>query len=118
MIRLAFLKLPVRDLKRAVNFYEAVFDMELDYVAEEYGWALLEGDQLSLALYVPGKGGGNREPGGSVEFQLLHPDVAALHAVLHQEFPGSKAGLHDHDDGARSLEFTDPEGNEVKILEG
>jgi predicted enzyme related to lactoylglutathione lyase len=116
MLSLAFLKVPVTDLNRAVTFYTKALPLNLAFAAEEYGWAQLEAGELSLALYVPGKGGGNRTPGGSVDFQLHHPDLDALLATFKDNLPDVKAEIFENNDGSRSLEFTDPDSNELKIL--
>lgn len=116
MLELAFLKVPVSDLQRAVAFYTHALSLTAVFVAEEYGWAQLQDGALSLALYMPGKGGGNRQPGGSVDFQLAHPDIETLQSRIREHFPDGKAEIFSNDDGSRSLEFADPDGNELKIM--
>ncbi|MEM6428017.1 MAG: VOC family protein [Deinococcota bacterium] len=116
MLSLAFLKLPVTDLNRAVRFYTSALPLNVTFAAEEYGWAQLEAGDVSLALYVPGKGGGNRTPGGSVNFQLQHPNVDELLATFKENLPDVKAEIFENNDGSRSLEFADPDGNELKIM--
>lgn len=118
MLSLAFLKIPVTDLNRAVTFYTNALPLKVAFAAEEYGWAQLEAGDLSLALYVPGKGGGNRTPGGSVDFQLHHPNVDELLATFKENLPDANAEIFENNDGSRSLEFTGPDGNELKIMSG
>lgn len=77
----ALLKIPVADLSVSVPFYEAALGIQAVFVAEECGWAQFDGATLALALYVPGRGGGDRRPGGSVDFHLDHNrlDTLGLH---------------------------------------
>lgn len=115
MIGVALLKVPVTDLVNSVAFYEQALGLQAQFVAEKYGWAQLDGATIALALYVPGKGGGDRTPGGSVDFHLHHPDLDALHGGLPQI--AEHVGLHENDDGSRSLEFCDPDGNLIKVMQ-
>lgn len=114
MFHVALIKVPVTDIAASARFYGALLDMEPTVEAPEFGWCHFEAEALTLALYVTGKGGGSRAPGGSLDFQLTHEDIdACLERIAPR---ASDAAIHDNDDGSRSLEMTDPDGNEVKIL--
>lgn len=115
MLRLGLLKVPTPDLAQAIPFYTTLLDRTPEFVAEEFGWAQFGGDP-ALALYVPGQGGGDRPPGGSVDFHLVHSDIDALCATLIQKHPEAGAGIHENADGSRSLECRDPAGNLLKIM--
>ncbi len=108
------LKIPVRNLPTSIAFYEQVLGLPASFVAEPYGWAHFSLANFELALYVPGLGGGNRGPGGSVDFHLCHDDIDALYEVARQR--SEDAVLHANDDGSHSLEFPDPDGNLLKIV--
>lgn len=110
----ALLKLPVSDLVASIRFYEKALGLQAKTVAEEYGWAQLDGVTVPLALYVPGKGGGNRTAGGTVDFHLSSNRLDALLDQARQVAPD--AAVHENADGSRSLEFTDPDGNVVKVM--
>ena len=71
--------------------------------------------ETPLALYKPGMGGGNRQPGGSVDFHLAATDLEALRDRLNCYDPVLKAAIFKNDDGSETLEFSDPDGNEFKI---
>ncbi|MEM6762598.1 MAG: VOC family protein [Pseudomonadota bacterium] len=114
MFKVSLIKVPVSDLARAVSFYEVALGVRAVFVAEEYGWAQLDGLGTPFALYVPGKGGGDRALSGSVDFHLSHPDVDALHATV--SAVAADAVLAKNDDGSRSLEFSDPDGNTLKVM--
>lgn len=114
-LALDLVKIPVSDLQRAVSFYEAALDLRAGFVSEKYGWAQLDGASISFALYTPGQGGGNRTPGGTVDFHLSHDRLDALQAMAATVAPD--AIIHANADGSRSLEFTDPDGNLLKIME-
>ncbi len=113
---LAFLKIPVTDLARAVDFYCRGFGLTADFVSEEYGWAQLGGAEIGLALYVPGKGGGDGVPGQDRDFHLVADDLDVL---LKQLLPiAPDAVIATNDDGSRSLDVTDPDGNGLRIMQG
>jgi len=67
------------------------------------------------ALYVPGQGGGTRSPGGSVDFHLIHSQLDDLMNRVSSVI--ETATVYTNNDGSRSLEFLDPDGNEIKIME-
>lgn len=115
MISLSLLKIPVSNLNASVAFYEQALSLKAQFVVEEYGWAQLDGTDIAIALYVPGKGGGDRTIGGSVDFHLASRDLDALKDALPSN--ASDVGLHENADGSRSLEFRDPDGNLMKIME-
>ncbi|WP_299688998.1 VOC family protein [uncultured Tateyamaria sp.] len=114
-LHLALLKVPVTDLATSVPFYAALLGQEADFVAEEYGWAQFGAPAPGLALYVPGKGGGDRASGGSLDFHLSAPD---LDGVRNRIAALVTAQIHENADGTRSLECEDPSGNGLKIMEG
>jgi catechol 2,3-dioxygenase-like lactoylglutathione lyase family enzyme len=78
----ALLKIPVTDIDRAVAFYHEAPGLAATFVAGEYGWAQLDGASVAIALYLPGKGGGNRSPGGSVDFHLTHNRLDEVQATV------------------------------------
>ncbi len=114
MFRLGLLKVPVSDIDRACAFYSVLLDRAPDVRVPEYGWAHFALPDLTLALYVPGKGGGDRPPGGSVDFHLTHPDPEV---VLDRLRPLQRdAAMHKNDDGSLSLDCRDPDGNGLRIM--
>ncbi|WP_299043767.1 VOC family protein [uncultured Tateyamaria sp.] len=113
-LRLALLKIPVSDLARSVPFYETVLGQPAAFVAAEFGWAQFHHPEPGLALYVPGQGGGDRTPGGSVDFHLSAQDIDALRDRI--AAIADTARIHENADGSRSLEFKDPDGNDIKIM--
>lgn len=115
MVGVSLLKIPVSDLSSAVSFYRATLGLEPAFVAEQYGWAQLEGASVPVALYVPGKGGGSRQPGGSLDFHLSCNNLDGLHHRVSQANDSAK--IHKNDDGSRSLEFEDSDGNIIKVME-
>lgn len=112
---LSLLKIPVSDIVVSAPFYRDGLGFEEQFVAEEYGWAQFQAGDLPIALYKPGMGGGNRTPGGSVDFHLSAPDLEALQAQMKAFDPALKVGIFTNDDGSETLEVADPDGNELKI---
>lgn len=114
MFHIALIKVPVTDIDRSTTFYGALLDLKPAVQAPEFGWAHFEAEALTLALYVPGQGGGDRTPGGSVDFNLAVVDLGPVQARMADFAPD--AAIHDNDDGSVSLELTDPDGNTLKIM--
>lgn len=112
----ALLKIPVTDIDRAVAFYAQALGLTATFVSSEYGWAQLDGASVAIALYLPGRGGGNRSPGGSVDFHLTHNRLDEVQATVRRVQPA--AAIHDNDDGSRSLEFRDPDGDLIIMQRG
>ncbi len=114
-MRLALLKIPVRDLSVAVPFYTALFARAPVFEAAEFGWAQFDMDGLGIALYVPGRGGGDRKPGGSVDFHLWSDGIDELADRLNG-YADAGAAVFENADGSRSFECRDPDGNALKIM--
>src|SRR4051812_39447405 len=114
-MKLSLLKIPVQNVDRSVPFYEKGLGLQLEFAMAEYGWAQFMVGEIPFALYVPGMGGGNRQPGGSVDFHLQVEDIKALEARLKDFDPSLETGIFTNDDGSETLEFKDPDGNEWKI---
>lgn len=113
-IGLAFLKIPVTNLTQAVDFYCAAFGLSADFVSDAYGWAQLGGAEIGIALYVPGKGGGDGTPGQDRDFHLM---AGNLDALLVRVAPlDASAAIVTNDDGSRSLDVKDPDGNGLRIM--
>ena len=114
---ISLLKIPAQDIDSAVAFYQNALGWTLEFAVAEYGWAQLQAGDLPIALYKPGMGGGNRQPGGSLDFHLAVADLDALEARIRAKGPEVEVGIFTNDDGSRTLEFRDPDGNEWKIGE-
>lgn len=115
---LSLLKVPVSKIKLSIPFYVEVIGFELEFQAEQYGWAQLTSGNLGLALYEPNKGGGNRVIGGSIDFHLKLKDkefdelakkVADTTALVDNQ-------IHSGNDGSTFMELIDLDGNILKIM--
>lgn len=115
--QLTLFKIPVLDIDRAAAFYQNALGWTLEFAVAEYGWAQLHAGELPIALYKPGMGGGNHQPGGSLDFHLAVEDLSALESRLKEHAPDLETGIFTNDDGSRTLESKDPDGNEWKIGE-
>ena len=116
-LKLNMLKLPVRDVARAARHYAEVVGLKQEFVAEQYGWAQFSIGELGLGLYEPGKGGGDREPGGTADFHLSVEDLEAWLAGYTERGGCSGTGLQSSDDGMKRVEIEDPDGNLIKIVQ-
>ncbi|HTL53335.1 MAG TPA: glyoxalase superfamily protein [Planctomycetota bacterium] len=114
---IGLIKIPVTDLARAVVFYRDVIGMEVEDLAEEYGWAHLLAGTIGLGLYVPGHGAGDRKPGGTVDFQIEVDDVRRLFDRLRSRRALIPEGVFQSDDGTYCMELIDPDGNILTITQ-
>lgn len=113
---LGLLKIPVSDVEKSAAFYEEVLGFKKEFVAAEYGWAQFSADDLSLALYVPGMGGGDGKIGGSLDFHLCVVEYGDLLKRLQESKSLVEDMVHSGEDGSRYLEVIDPDGNTMKIM--
>lgn len=116
--KLGLLKIPVTDVEHSAKFYEEILHLELGFVVPEYGWAQMKAGETDLALYVPGKGGGERQIGGNVDFHLvLEPrDFDELAPTLKDAGHLSENMIHTGNDGSTFIDVYDPDKNIIKVL--
>ncbi|NDJ77060.1 MAG: VOC family protein [Chloroflexi bacterium] len=115
-ITLKMVKIPVSDVERAAPFYREVLGLREDFVVPEYGWAQFSAGDMPVALYVPGKGGGNGTAGAtdSVHFCITQPDD--FRQQLRAAGLDPDAHLHQGNDGTTFFELQDPDGNTFKVI--
>lgn len=112
--RLGLVKIPVRDLAVAAAFYRDVLGLPEDFAVEAYGWAQYGIGGAPLCLFVPGMGGGDREPGGETGVQLRVPDARAAYEQVSEHVEGE---LTEGDDGAVGFVISDPDGNLIQVIQ-
>ena len=64
-------KIPVDNLNDAIAFYTEKLFFSLLFREDSFGWATVQLENQNVGLYIPGKGGGDRKAGGSVDFSFL-----------------------------------------------
>ncbi|MEM9450079.1 MAG: VOC family protein [Cyanobacteria bacterium P01_E01_bin.6] len=105
-------RIPVRNISIATDFYHRQLGFTIVFQAEEYGWASIQRNGAEIGLYVPGKGGGTRSPGGSIDFSFVIADFDNYHAMLVKS--GANVGeIIETNDGMKVFDITDPDGNEI-----
>lgn len=110
-------KIPVSDLSKATAFYRDKLRFTIDFEAEEYGWASISRDEAEVGLYIPGKGGGTRPPGGSIDFSFVITDFETYYQTLIDN--GVKVSdLIETNDGMNVFEVSDQDGNEITFRKG
>ena len=116
--KLGLLKVPVSDIEISSKFYEMDLGFEIDFVAPEYKWAQMKTGEISVALYTPGKGGGERKIGGSVDFHLILEgkefDELAQKMKAEQKLSGGM--IHQGADGTTFIDILDPDENLIKVF--
>lgn len=108
-------RIPVDDVETAVPFYREQLGFSVTFEAAKYGWATIARNGIQLGLYVPGKGGGTRRPGGSIDFSIAVPDLDALYADL-CGIPTCSA-IQTSADGVRLFDVTDPFENVITFMQ-
>jgi catechol 2,3-dioxygenase-like lactoylglutathione lyase family enzyme len=116
--KLGLLKVPVTDVEASAAFYRDQLGLELHFAVGAYGWAQLGSGELLLALYEPGRGGGDGSVGGSTGFHLELPadEFEVLAARLAAAGVLVGGAVQRSDDGSEFLEACDPDGNTTKVL--
>ena len=116
-MRIEGFKIPVTDLDASVAFFRDKLGFSVDFAAAEFGWASISREGAALGLYVPGMGGGNRQPGGSIDFTFVEADLAAFHTALRAAGVAA-SDIIETADSMRLFEVVDPAGNEIAFRQG
>jgi hypothetical protein len=116
---IGLLKIPVKDISLSVPFYEEHLHFKKEFVAEKYGWAQFSVGDLSIALYVPGKGGGTSQTGRSLDFHLTLPKdgFSDLASKLLESGHLSEDMIHTGNDDTKFIDVVDPDRNLLKIMQ-
>ncbi|MEM9774736.1 MAG: VOC family protein [Chloroflexota bacterium] len=116
--QLKLLKIPVKNVDVSSQFYADNLGLNIDFAAAEYGWAQLSSGDFSMALYVPGMGGGDGQIGGSVDFHLSLPaaEFDKLANDLLKKGHLNEGMIHSGNDGSTFVDMLDPDGNVLKIM--
>jgi extradiol dioxygenase family protein len=93
--RIDHLAIPVTDIADAVNWYRKNFSCSITY--KDSTWALLEFDNVSLALVLPDQ----------------HP----AHFAVERDDAARYGSLNVHRDETKSVYIEDPWKNNVEILQ-
>ena len=104
-------KIPVSDIAKATNFYHKKLGFHIDFEAPQYGWATVSKDGFVVGLYVPGMGGGTRQPGGSVDFSLTTTDLEQLHQAY--ATVERTTDIVTTNDGQKLFDIEDEDGNVI-----
>lgn len=115
---LSLIKVPVSNIKKALNFYEKHLDIKNVFFVEEYGWAQFDLDGIPFALYEVSKGGGERKLGGSIDFHLaLDEDVFEERTKKWIE-SGILVDnqIHHGNDGTSFVDIIDLDYNQLKVM--
>ena len=73
-VSLTGFKIPVDNLDDAIEFYTEKLFFSLLFREDSFGWATVQLENQNVGLYIPGKGGGDRTVGGTVDFSFLIDD--------------------------------------------
>lgn len=115
---LGMLKIPVKDIEKSANFYEKNLGFHIDFLAPEFGWVQMNAGEISIALYTPGMGGGERQIGGSVDFHLnlAGEDFDEIANKMKEAGRLSEDMVHTGADGTTFVDILDPDENIIKVF--
>lgn len=116
-MKIGSFRIPVSDLATAIHFYTKTLDFQLEFSFEQYGWAQISKEDISIGLYLPGKGGGDRQPGGSLDFRILDTEIIQLHRKIKSKTTSSISEIRVSDDGLSYFDITDNSGNVISFLQ-
>ena len=115
---LGLLKIPVKDIEKSAQFYEKNLGFLVDFLAPEFSWAQMKAGEISLALYVPGRGGGERQIGGSVDFHLNLAGEDFDEMAKKMQEAGRLSGdmVHTGAEGTTFMDILDLDENIIKVF--
>ena len=104
--------LPVKDMKRALDFYQGALAFEKTFEnGNPVGFVILRKDDAELHLTLQPKH-------KAAPFNVAHimvRDADALHDICRQHGLRIVKGLREHDFGLRMFVFEDPDGNRIDV---
>jgi catechol 2,3-dioxygenase-like lactoylglutathione lyase family enzyme len=104
--------IPVRDISRAVAFYQGILGMSVTFVnGDPVGFVILERDAAELHLTLVK----DHRAGTHNVAHLLVADATDLHDHLVTNGVRIVKGLRDADYGLRGFVFADPDGNRIDV---
>lgn len=114
--KVGLVKVPVSDFDRARHFYRDVLGLKEDFAEKQFSWAQFDAGTIPLCIYVPGAGGGKRPPGGESGIHLFVDNAAEFREQIIQR-QGRSSELHKSADGCPNFTVSDPDNNEIVILQ-
>lgn len=104
--------LPVKDMRRAHDFYVGVLGFEKIFQnGNPVGFMIVRREAAELHLSLQP---GYRAPSFNVAHMMVD-DVDALHAICQRQGLRIVKGLQDKDYGLRAFVFEDPDGNRIDV---
>jgi catechol 2,3-dioxygenase-like lactoylglutathione lyase family enzyme len=118
IIRIWISSVPVRDLKRAIDFYVDVLGLDLVAESKEDEWAEVGGTEptAKIGLYLPRKRD-KRQPGGDTGILLEVDSIFEFHRRLVDEEVPFILKPEKRSWGGLTAVFLDPDGNELTAVE-
>jgi len=110
-------KIPVDNLNDAIAFYTEKLFFSLLFREDSFGWATVQLDNQNVGLYIPGKRGGDRKAGGSVDFSFLIDDFQNYFEKVKEKTKEDSPDVITTADNLKIFESTDPSGNVITFRE-
>ena len=116
-VSLTGFKIPVDNLDDAIEFYTEKLFFSLLFREDSFGWATVQLENQNVGLYIPGKGGGDRTVGGTVDFSFLIDDFQKYFEKVKEQTKDVSSDVITTADNLKIFETTDPSGNVVTFRE-
>ncbi|RME34471.1 MAG: VOC family protein [Gammaproteobacteria bacterium] len=117
-MQVAYVRIFVSDLERALEFYNGLLGLEISYRDDEFGWAQLRTDGAVLALERPPEAGDSdlvgRYLGVSV---LVDEDLVELHERLSGQGVAFSGEPKEMPWGGAMTQIADPDGNVLTLMQ-
>jgi catechol 2,3-dioxygenase-like lactoylglutathione lyase family enzyme len=116
--RVWLVRVPVKNLDRAIDFYVDILGLDLLVDARERNWIEVgrKEPHTKIVLYVPGKGE-KRQPGGDTGILLEVDSIFELHRRLVDEEVPFLLKPERGEMGGIMAAFLDPDGNRLTAME-
>ena len=116
-VSLTGFKIPVDNLDDAVEFYTEKLFFSLLFREDSFGWATVQLENQNVGLYTPGKGGGDRTVGGTIDFSFLIDDFQNYFQKVKEQTKDVSSDVITTADNLKIFETTDPSGNVITFRE-
>ena len=102
-----------------LNAHKTLFGGRLlAWIDEEAAlYAIVQLENQNVGLYIPGKGGGDRTVGGTVDFSFLIDDFENYFEKVKEKTKDISSDVITTADNLKIFETTDPSGNVITFRE-
>ena len=117
-MQVAYIRIFVADLERALEFYNGLLGLELSYRDDEFGWAQLKTEGAVLALERPPEGEASELVGRYLGVSVLvDEDLGELYERLSSQGVSFSGEPREMPWGGAMTQIADPDGNVLTLMQ-